>query len=207
MLNLLYATWSGINQSDIFRQWTPRYGQYLTHAHNHITTLVAAIDSCFALIGAHQGYVMELCIERSGDVHPMPAPSDNCTSEIPVRISTRGYNNGNLRLKGTSLCNRNMTNLTKIQRLAHCLPKVTTCCLKFCLINTRSASNKSVAVKDCCRQRCRYSGFNWDLAKTWKHWWHWWGNPVPYWIQILTCPQITRQRRRSWCIIQRQSWC
>ena len=59
--------------------------------------------------------VMELCIERSGDVHPMPGPSDNCTSEIPVRISSRSYNNGNLRLKGTSLCNRNMTNITKIQ--------------------------------------------------------------------------------------------
>ena len=35
---------------------TPRYGQYLTHAHNHITRLVAAMDSYFALIGAHQGY-------------------------------------------------------------------------------------------------------------------------------------------------------
>ena len=33
---------------------TPRYGQYLTHAHNHITPAVAAMDSCFALVGAHQ---------------------------------------------------------------------------------------------------------------------------------------------------------
>ena len=33
---------------------TPRYGQYLTHAHNHIIPAVAAINSCFALIGAHQ---------------------------------------------------------------------------------------------------------------------------------------------------------
>ena len=33
---------------------TPRYGQYLTHAHNHITRAVAAMDSCFALVGAHQ---------------------------------------------------------------------------------------------------------------------------------------------------------
>ena len=33
---------------------TPRYGQYLTHAYNHITRAVAAMDSCFALIGAHQ---------------------------------------------------------------------------------------------------------------------------------------------------------
>ena len=27
---------------------------YLTHAHNHITRAVAAMDSCFALVGAHQ---------------------------------------------------------------------------------------------------------------------------------------------------------
>ena len=66
--------------------------------------------------------VMELCIEHSGEVHPMPGPSDNCTSEITARISSRGYNNGNSRLNGTSLCNRNMTNITKIQRRAHCLP-------------------------------------------------------------------------------------
>ena len=31
---------------------TPRYGQYLTHAHSHITR--AAIDSCFGLVGPHQ---------------------------------------------------------------------------------------------------------------------------------------------------------
>ena len=33
---------------------TPRSGQYLTYAHNHITRAVAAMDSCFALTGAHQ---------------------------------------------------------------------------------------------------------------------------------------------------------
>ena len=33
---------------------TPRYGQYLTHVHNHITPAGAAMDSCFAVIGAHQ---------------------------------------------------------------------------------------------------------------------------------------------------------
>ena len=33
---------------------TPWYAQYLTHAHNHITRAVAAMDSCFALVGAHQ---------------------------------------------------------------------------------------------------------------------------------------------------------
>ena len=31
-----------------------RPGQYLTHAHSHFTRAVAATDSCFALIGAHQ---------------------------------------------------------------------------------------------------------------------------------------------------------
>ena len=33
---------------------TQRYVQYLRHGHNHITPAVAAMDSCFALIGAHQ---------------------------------------------------------------------------------------------------------------------------------------------------------
>ena len=32
---------------------TPRYRQYLTHAHNNITPAVAAMDSCFALFGTH----------------------------------------------------------------------------------------------------------------------------------------------------------
>ena len=32
----------------------PRPGQYLTHAYSHITRAVAAVDSSFALIGAHQ---------------------------------------------------------------------------------------------------------------------------------------------------------
>ena len=29
---------------------TPRYGQYLTHVHGHITGAVAAMDSCFGLV-------------------------------------------------------------------------------------------------------------------------------------------------------------
>ena len=33
---------------------TPQYSQYLTHAHNHITPAVAAMDSCFVLIRTHQ---------------------------------------------------------------------------------------------------------------------------------------------------------
>ena len=31
-----------------------RYGQYLAHAHNHITRAVAAMNSCFASFGVHQ---------------------------------------------------------------------------------------------------------------------------------------------------------
>ena len=33
---------------------TPRYGQYVTHTHNHITQAGAVMDSCFAVIWAHQ---------------------------------------------------------------------------------------------------------------------------------------------------------
>ena len=33
---------------------TPQRGQYLMHVHNHITPALAAVDSCFALIGANQ---------------------------------------------------------------------------------------------------------------------------------------------------------
>ena len=33
---------------------TLRYGQYLTHAHNHISPAVTAVDSCFVLIRNHQ---------------------------------------------------------------------------------------------------------------------------------------------------------
>ena len=33
---------------------TPQYGQFLTHAHNHITLAVADMDSCFVLIRIHQ---------------------------------------------------------------------------------------------------------------------------------------------------------
>ena len=32
----------------------PRPGQYLSHAHSHFTRAMAATDTCFALIGAHQ---------------------------------------------------------------------------------------------------------------------------------------------------------
>ena len=33
---------------------TYQNGHNLTHAHNHITPVVTAMDSCFALTGAHQ---------------------------------------------------------------------------------------------------------------------------------------------------------
>ena len=32
----------------------PRSGQYLTHAHSHITRAVAAMDSCFGLVRPQQ---------------------------------------------------------------------------------------------------------------------------------------------------------
>ena len=32
----------------------PRPGQYVTHAHSHITRAVAAMDSCFGLVRPHQ---------------------------------------------------------------------------------------------------------------------------------------------------------
>ena len=48
---------------------TPPYGQYLTHAHNHINQAVAAIDSCFVLIrnGISMAYPddMALGIQKS----------------------------------------------------------------------------------------------------------------------------------------------
>ena len=34
------------------RQCNPRSGLYLTHAQNHITLAVAAMDNCFSLIGS-----------------------------------------------------------------------------------------------------------------------------------------------------------
>ena len=33
---------------------TLQYGQYLTHVHNHITSAVAAMDSCFIFVMTHQ---------------------------------------------------------------------------------------------------------------------------------------------------------
>ena len=45
---------------------SPRYGQYLTRAHNLITPEEAAMDSCFVLIRTHQhGISLVLGISRS----------------------------------------------------------------------------------------------------------------------------------------------
>ena len=45
----------------------PRYGQYLTHTHNHITQTVAAMDSCFALVGAKGETAVHGC-QSPGDI-------------------------------------------------------------------------------------------------------------------------------------------
>ena len=41
---------------------TPPYGKYLTHAHNQITLTVAAMDSCFSLIGATLSDLMRVLL-------------------------------------------------------------------------------------------------------------------------------------------------
>ena len=41
---------------------TPPYGKYLTHAHNQITLAVAAMDSCFSLIGATLSDLMRVLL-------------------------------------------------------------------------------------------------------------------------------------------------
>ena len=40
------------SKGQTYTNWRP--GQYLTHAHSHITRAVAAMDSCLALTGTHQ---------------------------------------------------------------------------------------------------------------------------------------------------------
>ena len=51
----------------------PRYGQYLTHAHNHITLAMTAMDSCFTLIGAHQ-HCIALGSMRGETAYSLPRP-------------------------------------------------------------------------------------------------------------------------------------
>ena len=71
----------------------PGPGQYLTHAHSHITHAVAATDSCFALIGANQcdkavglmnGVKLRLntpyCRVECKAVYQAPAPRNICGS-------------------------------------------------------------------------------------------------------------------------------
>ena len=42
------------NESKWHSNTNPRSGQYLTHAHSHMTRPVAAMDSCFGLVRPHQ---------------------------------------------------------------------------------------------------------------------------------------------------------
>ena len=43
---------------------TTWYGHYLKHAHIHITPAVAVMDSCFALMGAHQHGILIRSMSR-----------------------------------------------------------------------------------------------------------------------------------------------
>jgi len=43
---------------------TTWYGHYLTHMHNHITSAVAVMDSCFALMGDHQHGILIRSMSR-----------------------------------------------------------------------------------------------------------------------------------------------
>ena len=63
---------------------TPQHGQYLTHAHNHIT--LAAMDSCFRFIRAHQhGIGIRPRYDRSLLQRPLKAEANAnapCISDI-----------------------------------------------------------------------------------------------------------------------------
>ena len=63
---------------------TPRYGQYLTHAHNHITRAVAAMDSCFPLVGAHQHGIAVGSMDQDYPAHQRP-----CTAEASASTALR----------------------------------------------------------------------------------------------------------------------
>ena len=52
-LNRAFLTRNTKKASDTLKH-QPRGLQYLTHAHNHITLAVAAMDSCFVLVRTHQ---------------------------------------------------------------------------------------------------------------------------------------------------------
>ena len=66
---------------------TPRYGQYLTHAHNHITPAVVAMDSCFALFGAHQRGIT--VGSMSGEKTRVPKTL-NCRGECKALLYAKG---------------------------------------------------------------------------------------------------------------------
>ena len=58
---------------------TPRYGQYLTHAHGPITPVVVVMDSCFFLIRTHQHG------ERSRDFETRSLPYDHPPRRLLLR--------------------------------------------------------------------------------------------------------------------------
>ena len=68
----------------IFAGETPQYGQYLTHAHNHTT--LAAMDSCFRFMRAHQhGIGIRPRYDRSLLQRPLKAEANAnapCISDI-----------------------------------------------------------------------------------------------------------------------------
>ena len=65
---------------------TPRCGQYLTHAHNHITRVVAAMDSCFALVGAHQHGIAVGSMDQDYPVYIRPITAE-ASASTPLRAS------------------------------------------------------------------------------------------------------------------------
>ena len=53
---------------------TPRYGQYLTHAHSHITQAVAAMDSCF--FSKNTAQHLPHCFSSKESSPPLPGSND-----------------------------------------------------------------------------------------------------------------------------------
>ena len=54
----MWLIWRKLLKNNNENKWhsntNPRSGQYLTHAHSHMTRAVAAMDSCFGLVRPHQ---------------------------------------------------------------------------------------------------------------------------------------------------------
>ena len=54
----------------------PRPGQCVTHVHSHITRAVTAMDSCFALLGAHQHGIAVGSMNKENPRVSLKDPSD-----------------------------------------------------------------------------------------------------------------------------------